>query len=147
MIVKEKNSGVKVVHGCFTSVSDSIGMFTCKYACALQQLTVLYTHYENIVYSIILYLFHASKVQVEPLVVHSVVQHNQVYPAVSSGLLYYVCSYRRYKQCMPITTVEPLYSGHPWGTTLWPLYRGGCSSGVLLLWKSSYVAKFIPDQI
>ncbi len=22
-------------------------------------------------------------------------------------------------------TVEPLYSGHPWGTTFWPLYRGG----------------------
>ena len=23
------------------------------------------------------------------------------------------------------TTVEPLYSGHPWGTTFWPFYRGG----------------------
>ncbi len=22
-------------------------------------------------------------------------------------------------------TVEPLYSGHPWGPTFWPLYRGG----------------------
>ena len=24
-----------------------------------------------------------------------------------------------------------IMAGHPWGTTLWPLYRGGCSSGVL----------------
>ena len=36
---------------------------------------------------------------------------------------------------LPIT-VGPLYNGHPWGTTLWLLYRGGCSSGVRLLWKS-----------
>ena len=28
-------------------------------------------------------------------------------------------------------TVEPLYSGHPWGTTLWLFYRGGLCRGVL----------------
>ena len=27
------------------------------------------------------------------------------------------------------TTVEPLYSGHHWGMTLWPLQRGGLNSG------------------
>ena len=37
-----------------------------------------------------------------------------------------------------IYTVEPLYNGHPWGTTVWLLCRGGCSSGVWLLWKSMY---------
>ncbi len=25
----------------------------------------------------------------------------------------------------PPNIVEPLYSGHPWGEKLWPLYRGG----------------------
>ena len=41
-----------------------------------------------------------------------------------------------------IITVEPLYSGHSWGTTLWPLYRGGSSPGVWLLWKSMYLSSF-----
>ena len=40
------------------------------------------------------------------------------------------------KEDQKVSTVGPLYSGHSWGTTLWPLYRGGCSSGVWLLWKS-----------
>ncbi len=25
--------------------------------------------------------------------------------------------------------MEPLNSGHPWGTTFWPLYRGGLHWG------------------
>ncbi len=39
-----------------------------------------------------------------------------------------------------ITTVEPLYSGHPWGTTFWPLYRGGLYSlrGVPLYMYCNY---------
>ncbi len=28
--------------------------------------------------------------------------------------------------------MEPLYSGHPWGTKCWPLYRGGPYWGVVL---------------
>ena len=47
---------------------------------------------------------------------------------------------------MVYNTVEPLYSGHPWGTTSWPLYMQGW-----LLFKGFgtmkvYIAKFIPDQ-
>ncbi len=36
-------------------------------------------------------------------------------------------------------TVEPLYCGHPWGTTLWPLYKGwpllrGCFVHKVFIW-------------
>ncbi len=41
-----------------------------------------------------------------------------------------------------ICTVEPLYSGHPWGTTFWPLYRSG------LYWGVGFVHKlFIWDLV
>ncbi len=34
---------------------------------------------------------------------------------------------------MAINTVEPLYSGHPWGTTFWPLYRDGRYIGMAFI--------------
>ena len=40
------------------------------------------------------------------------------------------------KQTLSSVSMEPIYSGHPRGTTLWPLYRDDLSSGVWLLWKS-----------
>ncbi len=35
-------------------------------------------------------------------------------------------------------TVEPLHSGHPWGTKCWPLYRGGVYWGVVLYTNCSF---------
>ncbi len=35
-------------------------------------------------------------------------------------------------------TVEPLYSGHPWGTKFWLLYRGGLYCGVVLHTNCSF---------
>ncbi len=37
-----------------------------------------------------------------------------------------------------VCTVEPLYSGHPWGTRYWPLYRGGLYWGVVLYTNCSF---------
>ncbi len=38
----------------------------------------------------------------------------------------------------PANTVEPLYSGHPWRTTFWPLYRDGLYWGVVLYTNCSF---------
>ena len=34
--------------------------------------------------------------------------------------------------------VQPLYSGHPWGTKFWPLHRGGLYWGVVLYTNCSF---------
>ena len=41
----------------------------------------------------------------------------------------------RHKKKKPKVQSRILYSARLCETTLWPLYRGGCSSGVWLLWK------------
>ncbi len=41
--------------------------------------------------------------------------------------------------------MEPLYSGHPWGTKFWPLYRGGLYCGVVLHTTCSF-GTWIPGR-
>ena len=43
-------------------------------------------------------------------------------------------------------TVEPLYSGHPWGTTFWPLYRGGLYWGVVLYTTACSFGTWVPGR-